>query len=58
MHSAAFADGHAEKQGDEEADGHGGENDDFGVHLRKSGKLKVEGGNINREMHENSQKGF
>jgi hypothetical protein len=57
VHAIAFADSHAKKHGDDEADGHGGEDDDFGVHLLKSGKLKEEGGNkINHEIHEISRK--
>ncbi len=32
VHTATFADGHAEEQVDEEADGGDGEDDDFAIH--------------------------
>jgi hypothetical protein len=39
VHLATFANGYAEEEGDEEAEGGDGEDDDFGVHgKRKRGK--------------------
>ena len=53
MHQLALSGGPAHEKGHDDAEGREGEDEDFGVHLLKSGKLNEESGNkINHEIRQ------